>query len=290
MRKTTLIILLALAASGIHSYAQQFYIKGGIGYALPMPGQTKDQLGNVLNGTVTNTSTSTSYQLKSASFSAGVHGQVGGGYMFTPNIGIELDADINLAPQTYTASVSGEVNSSSVTYNYTGERQANNTVLLMPSLIVKTDNKKCDVYMRMGIALPVNSGIKLRETYVYQTGDIDILRWDVKNYFSPGFDAATGIKFNIGTDVTIFGELSILYMALSREERSLTTANLNGHTYGPSQLTGITQYHYTQNGTRDGAGNDNAFSQPFSNIGITAGISYAIRHAQRKSPRTGHKK
>src|SRR4051812_46279031 len=82
---------LAVAFSVIvsDSFAQGFYFRGGLGYGFAQAGQTIDGTGQPYNGSLNNSTNAAS--LKSASFGAGVQGQVGFGYMVNEHIGVQLD-------------------------------------------------------------------------------------------------------------------------------------------------------------------------------------------------------
>ena len=85
MRKIPFLLLAAVLLS-VTSPAQEFYVRAAAAYAFALPGQTMDGFG-FLNGTITMTNISglgistTEYKLKTASFSAGLHGLLAGGYM-----------------------------------------------------------------------------------------------------------------------------------------------------------------------------------------------------------------
>src|SRR4051812_21277873 len=103
MKKITCFLLSFAIISLSAVSAQDFYLKGGLGYAFAMPGQKIDQSGNVLNGTVTYAPQGVAdYHIKNASFTSGVQGLVGIGLMLSKNVGVELSASADLAPRTYT--------------------------------------------------------------------------------------------------------------------------------------------------------------------------------------------
>ena len=283
MKKITyLFFALILSATGLHG--QNFYFKTGLGYAFAMPGEKLDQNGNVLNGVVNHTSAGvTDYELKNASFTSGVPLAIGVGLTLSKNIAIELSTSINLAPVKYSEGILNETNSSGQVFSYYADRQAKNTVILMPSVVLQTDNKTWNMYMRMGLALPLNTGLTLYETYMPQSGGAYSYTWSIQNYFSLGFTAAAGLELKVSNKFAVWGEISMLYLNISREERDLNTAVINGSSYPVSQLTGITKYHYNQNGISDSNGNEQALSQPYSNLGINVGISYIFNnHSEKK--------
>ena len=137
--------------------------------------------------------------------------------------------------------------------------------------------------MKMGIALAMNTGINLQETYVYQAGSIQTDTWLIHNYFSPGFAGATGIKLNLNNTISVWAEASMLYLNLSRKERDLETVVVNGQNYPLSQISGIKVVHYNKNGTSDNTkGNEVSLGQSYGNIGITAGISFGLTGKAKK--------
>src|ERR1043165_837975 len=152
MRKIAIIILLCISSA---VNAQNFYFKAGGGYAFPMPGQTADQFGGIMNGviakTTTTTSTTTSYTLKNASFLAGIHLVAGLGYMFSKNIGVELNANLNAKPREYAAIHTGLTNSKGAKFDYISRPHPSGACLLVPSFVLQTTDTVFKVYMRAGI-------------------------------------------------------------------------------------------------------------------------------------------
>jgi hypothetical protein len=283
MKKITQITLLIIFAVTVSAHAQTIYLKIASGYAFAMPGEKVDQAGNVLNGSVSSFGSGViSYDLKNASFTSGVPVIIGAGLMLSKNIGVELNAAINITTPDYTARHFGETTSSGLVYNYAGERQAKNPVIILPALLLQTANSKWNIYMKMGVALPVNTKMNMHEIYQYQTGDVHIYDWDIKNYFSLGFTAATGLKMNVGENISLFGEVSMMYLNVSRKERDLTAADINGQTVPISQLTGVKIYNYHKNGVDDLNGNQEALSQPFSNLGLNVGLCYILKTQNKK--------
>src|SRR4051812_41636542 len=99
MKQTTCCLLIIALNSFTALHAQEFYLKEGLGYAFAAPGQKVDQSGNILNGTVNHSGQGVIiYDLKNASYSSGPLNVAGAGFMFSRNIGVELDASVNLAP------------------------------------------------------------------------------------------------------------------------------------------------------------------------------------------------
>lgn len=271
------LMLVILAAQS--AFAQSFYLKAGLGYAFPMPGQKFDQDGNFLNGKVLYGSNTEHYNLKTASFSAGAQGALGGGIMISKNIGVELDANFNLGPVTY---IERHPPTGKIDYYYTAERTANNFVTLMPSLLLQTANDKFNVYMRMGLALPLNAKINLMESYQFTNGTLGEIDWKVTNYFSLGFTGATGVSMAIGQGFSVWAEAGMMSLSLARKEKDMIAMRTNGADIPLSSVKGITQFHYNKDGYNDPYGNQSSFGQPFSNLSATAGIKYQLMKAPTK--------
>lgn len=137
--------------------------------------------------------------------------------------------------------------------------------------------------MRMGLALPFNTGMRLHETYYYSPGGVGEYTLKIQNYFSLGIAAGCGASFKVGNQLSVWGEVSTLYLALSRKQEDLETAKINGINQPVSQLIGIKTIHYNKNGISDKNGNSQALPQPFSNIGINIGLSYNLSHTANTS-------
>ena len=200
---------------------------------------------------------------------------------------VELDAAMNLAPHSYTGTISSLTNSSGVVYDYTAVRQGKGTAVIVPSFVLQTANSKWNIYMRMGLALPVNSGMNLHETFTYQNGDVHIYNWSIQNYFTLGFTGAAGLKLKISDDVSLWLEASLLDLNLSRKQRDLVSADLDGKVYPASMLSGgVKTYYYHQYGYNDPYGNQQALAQPFSNLGMNVGITYTVPRDKKTTKNT----
>src|SRR5580698_5410622 len=96
------IITLVFSVLTITGFAQGFYFRAGMGYAFPQAGQTLDGTGAPYNGSVTSNTNNNIYSIKNASFSSGMQGELGFGYMFNEYVGVQLDAMIGLSMRQYT--------------------------------------------------------------------------------------------------------------------------------------------------------------------------------------------
>jgi opacity protein-like surface antigen len=273
MKKISLFLLPLLLMCSFGAFAQRLYVSGGLGFAFPMQGQKIDQYGNALNGTVTHYTTgSTVSDLKSASFTAGLKGVLSVGFVCSKNISIELDGAIGLASHEYAASIIGLTNSAGQSYDYIGHRKAVTPCILMPELVLQTDKNKWNLFMKMGLALPLNTRMMLDETYEFPN-QIDIYKWTIKNYWSLGYTATCGIKYSVSDDVALWADVNMLSLNIARKERDIESIEVDGKNYPQSSYTGIKQYHYNKEGISNGA-NQQSVAQPFSSLGINVGVTY----------------
>lgn len=283
MKKTLPIILLSLCIN-YGAGAQGFYLRAGLGYAVPMPGEKIDQYGNILNGSASyNGSTIFSENLKNASFTSGLQGSIGGGLKAGKNVAVELNAFVNAATAKNTEMLTGRTNSSGQVYDYIAERQANGAVILNPAIVLQTSAAKWNVYSRTGLLLPVRTHMTLRETYYFPSGDVDNYTWDIHNYFSVGFNAATGVKVAIGKGATLWGEVNTMFLNIARKERDLNDLVINGRDYPLSQAPVAKTIYYSKNGVNSSASEQPALSQPFSSVGVNFGVSFMVCGNSKKS-------
>ena len=272
-------------------FAQGFYFRAGLGYAFAQAGQTMydsptpyNGFPTGYNGTRTNTANSETYSIKNASFSAGFQGGFGFGYMFTDNIGVQLDGGIGLSNKTYTFNDNGFA-SGGVVYNMSTSQEARTPLLLMPSLILQTNGSgNINAYTRFGIALPLNTKITQDQVISNAPGTgaltVDDFTWQLKSSFSIGFTAAAGIKYKINDRVSIWGEVSLLSMSLNAKEQDLTNWTENGQSISLSQYNNAQTIKYSKSATVDSTFSQlPAYSLPFSNIGISFGITTTLSHS-----------
>ena len=273
----------------ITAHAQEFYVRAGLGYAVPQAGQSIAGQEWPYNGTISNM---VNYDIAGASFSSGIQSYLGFGYMFTPHIGAQLDASIGLSNTTYS------FRDNNVTVNYTGgtsilsnvviTTRATTPVNLMPSMVLQTGGDVWNIYSRMGLALPLNSKIE-RERSITNAPGTGSTRtttetWEVKSYFSLGFTAAAGVQYKVNNKMSIWGELSLLSLAPYIREADLKAYSYNGQNIPLSQISGTMVYNYSKNVTLDTANYSTqpSYSQPFSNVGFNAGVRYLLS-ARRKT-------
>jgi hypothetical protein len=289
--KKRLLSIVVLSSLAMTASAQGLYFRAGLGYAMPQAGQTITGSAYELpyRGSLSNEIT---YDLKGASFSAGLKGYLGLGYMISKNVGIQLDAHLGLSNSTLSFTANNVnlnySNGTSILSNMTVEQRAVFPVNLVPSMVVTTACSQWDVYCRMGVALPVHSRIEKERTISNApgTGVLTQTRetWEVRSSFSSGLAAAAGFQYNISPSLSIWGEVSVLSMSLYIKEAQLTDFSYNGQSIPLGQLSGTMTYNYNKNTTFDTANlsTQPAYSQPFSNVGFNVGIRTTLGSTRKR--------
>ena len=278
------LILSLMAATG---FAQELYVNFGLGYAVPQAGQTLDGTGTPYNGSLNATTFTAAYNMKIASFTSGVNGTIGMGYLFNDHVGIQLDAAFNLSGTTYTfnnenVSYGGYQATESIT------QQAKTALLLMPSLVLQTGgDKPWNLYTRFGLAIPVSTRIIQDQTfYVAAVAETDDYTSKITNSFSMGFTGAMGLKYRVNDRMSVWGEVSLLSLSQFIKESNLTTVTANGYSVPLDSVSGPHTITYKKNVTVDtNQASQPTFSQPFSNLSFKVGVSFTLskhRHSGRK--------
>jgi len=293
-----IIITALIVSTGFSGFAQGFYLRLGVGYAVPEAGQTMDGTGTPYNGSLAYPTSSANYpqnyNIKNASFSAGFQGMLGLGYMFTDHVGIQLDANAGLSTKKYTFDIQNANLGTSVYGDYSVIQQAKSPFIVSPSLVLQTGGAPWNIYARMGLAVPVST--KITEDQVATTGagtagyDIQDISYQIKNSFSLGFVAAAGVQYKLNDRVSIFGEVSLLSMSVFIKQSTLTAASQvsasGSQSYAPSSLGVPVVVNYSKKASADSAGDQQAaYSQPFSNIGFNFGLVFRLGDQSRNKGR-----
>ncbi len=264
--------------------AQGFYLRGGLGYAVPQAGQTLDGTGTPYDGSMLNNiadSTST-YSISKISFSQGVHLTLAGGYMFNEHIGVDLAAAIGLSMSQFIAN-QDSVRSGGDLYNVQYVQKAISPLVLMPSLVLQSGGEKLNIYVRAGLAIPIKS--KLQSDQIVTSlptlgaGQTEDYSYTVKNSFSLGTTAAIGARYKFSDQVGIYFEASMLSMSLFVKEADLNSVSVDGQGNYISQIPVNERNIYYSNKFTSSIGDyyhQPVYSQPFSNIMFTVGMHFQL--------------
>jgi opacity protein-like surface antigen len=272
------------------SYAQ-FYLRAGLGYAIPQATQTIDGSSIPYSGSLNlnNTNGSQTFSIKGASYSAGLQSAIGVGYLITDHIGIQLDAGIGLASHKYTFAENNVDLGGGVLGTVSYTQQAKTPVIMMPSVVLQTGGDKWNIYSRFGLALPLNTSISQDQVLSNAPGTgaltVDDLNFHIKNSFSLGFAAAAGVQYKFNDKFSIWGEISLLSLSAFIKQSDLTTWTENGQSVALSNYAPYpTTVKYSKNVTVDTSianASQPTYSQPFSNMGINVGIT--IRLSEKRA-------
>ena len=293
MKNTLTVLLFALVCSSISAQEKGFYLRGGLGYNFPVAGQMYDNSGFPFNGSYTSSSAQGDvYDVKNASFSSGLHGQLGLGYMFNKYLGIQLDMSIGLANTKYTGSENNIVIQDTMHGNVSITQYASTPVLLMPSIVLQNGGSVFNVYARAGVAVPLNTKLTQEVAVSNLPGsgaiETDVYTYQLKNSFAIGFTGAMGLQYNTSERIGFWAEINMLSMSLNPRESDLKSITVNGAPYplsaiSPSQLT----IQYSKSITVSPGTNNQqpTYSIPFSNVGIHLGMTIKFQHEDHSKGR-----
>jgi len=273
MKKITTLVLAASALLFYGTAAAQLYVRAGAGYALPFAGQTYTDQQISLN-----ISSYSGYTVKSFSYSAGVQGTASVGYMLNRHVGFQVDAAIGIANKQYAYKENG--NFAGISYMQV-TTSADHTIIIMPSLVLQTGGEVWSVYCRTGPALPANTKITRELAFVQtQSTGTDAIYEKVRysNNFSLGYATATGVSYNWGGRASLWCELNVLSLSENAKKEELETYIKNGQNIPLTQFSSTIHY-FDKNG---GSTNSPTFSQPLSNIGLTAGLKINLTQKRTK--------
>lgn len=267
----------------------KFYFNIGLGYAMPLAGQTLDaNNGGPLSGTFTysnpygNQPDTVHFSMSKTSFSSGMHAIAGFGYMFNDNIGLQCDISYGAISTHYT-NQSVDTLHHGIRSNVSHEQYAKTPIMFTPALLIQTKVQKATVYMRAGIALPLSAKIIHNETInYYPPGNGGILlvqaSREIKTNFGLGYAGALGISWAVADNVKFWAEASVLAMSLYAKEADVTSFTADGvnQMFTASPLTLKTTYSMGSTSVSNGAGDQPTYSIPFSNMSINAGLSFRL--------------
>jgi hypothetical protein len=200
--------------------------------------------------------------------------------MVNEHVGIQLDAGIGLSTKKYTIEVDN-VAIQGVPYNISIIQRAKTPVMMIPSLVLQSGGDKMNLYARMGVALPLKTTITVDQLQINAPGTgartVDDFTFTVKNSFSLGFAGAVGVKYKLNDKTSLWAEVNMLSMSVYIKEADLTGFSENGQSIPLSYVTSPHVVKYTKSGIVDSTRETlPAYSQPFSNVGISIGVSFSI--------------
>jgi hypothetical protein len=206
----------------------------------------------------------------------GFDADVGAGYMFTRNIGAELDVNsffglpIKLTKNNYYSEGAGQT----LTEQYSG------TLLqLTPSFVLDLGLDKVDPYARFGLSIGVFPQILYKETDVSVTATTSYVGKYMGNV-PLGYSAAAGVKYKLDNHFSLFGEFDCNGLNYSPTKYKLTKYTVNGMdelstlSTRDKEIDFVKSYDASQTISSDSPNKQLRQSFPFSNFEINIGAQY----------------
>lgn len=263
----------------IHSNAQSIYAGVGVGYGFPSQVQP-------FYANSSSDPTSTSVTSKSYSLGTGMSVGVYGGYMFTNNIGLELNVfDKFSSSTTTTVTTSSPTNSTTDVYTAKGMLFG-----LTPAIRLSVGEGKLRVYTVTGLIIGFPS-TTLEDngsaTHITGGGGSVTNTSDEINTYSGnlilGFHGALGVLYNISDKIGIYAELAGNFENWAPSEQLITTYTLNGAdelgglTTSQKQTNYVSSYTSSNNNTSPGSPTQSAkVYLPFSSWGFNIGVHFSF--------------
>ncbi len=250
------------------------YLRIGLGHNIPVAGQRTGYINIPYNGTIVNGNNGPlSFNVKSASFSAGTNGNIALGAIFKKNIGFEVNTSFVFSGTKYAGYLENNriSYSSKERYSY---RKINN-LFVNPAIVFET-GRDFRVYVRTGIILPVISRIEAdfyydevnngRQTIIYGSEKI-------KHSFNIGISGAIGFKAKLVDGVMFSFETN--YNSLTLDIKSVELTSLfynNQNVFG--YVTNTTQ-QYSSNSKKASSSNPTV-THPYSSAGLNMGLEFSF--------------
>jgi len=261
--------------------AKHWYLRAGLGYAFRQAGQTLNENSDPYTGTQTFDTTHSLFSyssLKKVSFSAGLQAVLAGGYMFSKNVGVEVDGYLGMASSNYTSHFNNVLVNGSFPADITVTNKALSPVFIAPCAVFQIPGNVISGYARAGIAIPVNGKVIREENYhFYPPGygssiNNITLDYNITTSFSLGYTAAMGIKYSKNKHFSYWTEASMLSLSLNIKQITNTKNVADGQT-GTTLPTVSYGFNGTNVDRNNQVGTQPSYAEPFSNIAINAGMA-----------------
>lgn len=284
-----ILILIGAAVMALPAYAKKkkepffdpsFTLRAGFGYALPVAGtetMAYDAYIQPINGTQSYDGTYNSYNLKKASFAAGLGAVIAPGLMLNQHIGVEVGVGLGLAMKQYKFTYTTTAPNNPATVNFTSHAEM--PVVLLPAIVVSTGDTRISGYARAGLAIPVAGKIVTEESYSDKVNGTESSTFEVRNRISVGISGAAGVRYKMNRVFGLWAELNGMSLSLMPKTGQYTSLIQNGAQILGQINTSDTHFEYESNySERDNNSSSQptktlAFSSAFSNIGFSVGVS-----------------
>ncbi len=269
MKKTTIFFAIGMLCS-LAASAQGFYLRGGTGYAIPASGQTYNGNWFPYSGT----SIYGQHDINKISFTAGLQVNGGIGYMVSKTFGFELSAMYNPGKEYSYKEISNvgtSLGNGVMKWDYNS--RARNSLIALPSIVIRTGNKTLSGYARIGVALPVNMTVdyhgKLETSYASGSPtEFGTYHATIKHSFSVGYTAACGVQYSLNSSLKLYGEVNLLSLSPFVSSFDDISVIENGKIV---EATKSRTYTLTGGGT-----SYISYSQPFGSAGMHVGVIFNL--------------
>lgn len=215
------------ALTSAKSYAQEFYVRGGVGYSLE---NASTEFNNADPNGLTMIQQSTditinpdgSANVKSlnGTLGSGFKGTVTVGYMFNQYVGAELGFNYFTGEEKTIGKLNSPLMQSEAKAYLEG-------LDVMPAIFLTPGFAKLNPYARMGLLIPVAGKLYIdSQAYAPDGGgqDVDIsvkAKTEVESRFSVGFAGALGVSYPISPKLQIFGEVEMKSLSIKSKSAEI---------------------------------------------------------------------
>ncbi len=270
MKKIMMFTLVIVLMTGVAN-SQNFYARFGGGAGLGLSYYTS----NFGDRTMDGDNNYYTYDMKSYSMGSGANINLGLGYMFSKQIGVEMGFNEFIGfgiGQTIDISsiLNPESSVDQVKDNYSAMM-----FQIVPSLVITPGFEKINPYGRFGVILGVVNKI---------TNTVDGTQMDYKDKgyggLAIGFAAAIGADYNLNNKIALYAEVDLNGLNYSPKKGKRTEWTIDGVDKMPEAKTRDKEWNYvkkidySENIPSDSPDKRQKYSVPLSNVGLNIGIKF----------------
>ena len=251
------------------SFAQKIYVNLNAGYNFNSAPFSSEN-------SMSNGSSSTTYDRVDISLGKGANLDAACGYMFDKHFGTELGVSYLFGGTT---TLTNNSTSSKSTTNF-----SSSMFRIMPSVIMSAELGKIHPYAKLGVIVGSGSFTRTVDNNV-TSGSTNFTSTKYDGGFAFGYFSGFGANYKINEKISLYGEISIISMAYAPNKGEVTESKTNGVDMLPNMTIRDKQTEYSDNYTYDNNSSSNTSvprkltkaSLPFSSIGFNLGIRYYLK-------------
>ena len=265
----TKLFLIAFSMITQASFAQKIYVNVNAGYNFnSAPVSSRNSMSNG--------SSSTTYDRVDISLGKGTNIDAAFGYMFNKHFGSELGVSYLFGGTTI---ITNNSTSSKSTTNF-----SSSMFRIMPSIILSTELGKIHPYAKLGVIVGSGSHTQTVENN-FTNGSTNFTSTKYDGGFAFGYFSGFGANYKLNDKISLFGEIRIISMAYAPNKAEVTESKSNGIDMLPNMTIRDKQTEYSDSYTDDNNSSSNTSvprkstkqSLPFSSIGVNLGIRYYLK-------------